>query len=147
MAQYQNIDQSNEVNFDVYFTKLAEYVVKVEYGEDVQWVLFHHGSVYVQPMVNNKEISHDELISKAKENLSKVLIRPGGALGDTLILKFTYEHDRIYCGMIGSFEGIIMIHPSTYTRDDITAIGHTRVNILNDHNNPTVVTTGIKKQN
>ncbi len=147
MIQSQNIDQSKDNNFDRFFTKLAEYVVKMEYGEDVQWVLFQHGSVYVQPISNNKETSQDELINKAKENLSKVLIRPGGALGDTLILKFIYGNDRIYCAMIGSFEGIIMIHPSTPIREDIAAISNTRRNILNDHNNPTVVTTGITKQN
>jgi len=141
------MDQSKEDNFNIPSTKFAEYVVKMEYGEDVQWVLFHHGSVYVQPISNNKETSQDELISKAKENLSKVLIHPGGALGDTLILKFIYGNDIIYCSMIGSFEGIIMTQSSTRFMEDIAVISNTRVNILNDQKNQTVVTTGITKQN
>ncbi|CAF4142408.1 unnamed protein product [Rotaria sordida] len=147
VVKYQNMDESKEDNFDEFFIKFAEYVVTIEYKEYVGWVLFHYGSLYVQPMLNDEETSKDELIRKATEHLSKVLVQPGGPLGDILVCRYKYENGIIYCGMIGSFEGIIIIHPSTRTMSDMSAIRNSRVNILNDQKNPIVITTGNTKQN
>ncbi|CAF4110172.1 unnamed protein product [Rotaria sordida] len=146
VVKYQNMNESKEDNFDEFFIKFAEYVVTIEYKERVEWVLFHYGSLYVQPMLNDEETSKDELIRKATEHLSKVLVQPGGPLGDILVCGYKYENGIIYCGIIGSFEGIIIIHPSTRTMNDMSAIRNSRVNILNDQKNPIVITTGNTKQ-
>jgi hypothetical protein len=135
-----------EDNFDVFFTTVARQLIEIADGRHAEWVIFRHGSLYIQTMSNNKETSLDELIKKAKESLSQVMIGPGSHYGDTTVYKFDYENNKIYYCSIETFDGIIMIHPSKQITNNIMAINHSRTNVLNDKQNPTVVATGNTKQ-
>ncbi|CAF3019480.1 unnamed protein product [Rotaria sp. Silwood2] len=115
-------------------------------GRHEEWVLFRHGSLYIQTMPNNEETSHDELINKAKNSLSQVIVGPGSPYGDTTVCRFNYENAQMYYSYIGTFDGIIMIHPSEQVKNDMIVISLARRNILNDKQNPIVVTTGNTKQ-
>ncbi len=141
------MDEIAEENFDILFTKFARYQIQMNGDIHAEWVLFRHGSLYFQIMPDNIETSEDELIRKAKENLSKVVIIPGTSSGDTIIYSSDYENNTFYYSIIETFQGIIMIHPSKQITDNVMALIHTRINVLRDQQNPIVVATGNTKQN
>jgi hypothetical protein len=143
------MDELAEENFDILFTKFARYEVQMSGDRHAEWVLFRHGSLYFQTMPDNIETSEDELIRKAKESLSEVEIIPGTSYVDTLIFSSDYENNTFYYGVIETFHGLIMIHPSKQIsdRNDVMTVIHTRMNVLNDQQNPVVIATGNTKQN
>lgn len=148
------VHMSVKTIFDVFFTNVARRLVRTtndgRYGE---WVLFRHGSLYIQTMPKNEETSSDKLINQAKQNLSQVLIRPGTNYGDATTSTFNYENEELYYSCIETFAGLIMVHPSQIMTHpskqapkSLLAMMLARINVLNDKENPIVVTTGNTKQ-
>ncbi|CAF0968832.1 unnamed protein product [Adineta steineri] len=126
------MDVAEEDNFDMFFINATRQLVRVQDGKHAEWVLFHHGSLFIQTMSNNEETPTDELINKAKESLSKVIIAPGTVFGDATIYNFDYENKKNYFICLYEFPGVILIHPSQQVTQGILAMHCGRTNVLND---------------
>ncbi|CAF0985080.1 unnamed protein product [Adineta steineri] len=98
-------------------------------------------------MPNNQETPTDELINKAKKSLSKVIIAPRTVFGDATVYNFDYENKKNYFICLYEFPGAILIHPSKKVTHGILAMHCGRTNVLNDKENPIIITTGNTKPN
>ncbi|CAF0860095.1 unnamed protein product [Adineta steineri] len=139
------MDVPQQDNADMLLTNFARYLINIHDGRHAEWVLFCHGSLYIQTMPSNEETAVDQLVKKANESLKEVIIEPGGHYGDATIYTMDYENKQIYYANIETFLGVILLHPSQQIQNDIMALMAARINILNDKENPIVVSTGNTK--
>lgn len=55
-----------------FFTKFAQHKMTAHNNKHAQWVMFRHGSLYIQTMRNNVETPENELIQLAQESCYRV---------------------------------------------------------------------------
>jgi len=147
LLSFINMANVSEENTTSFFTKFAQHKISAHNGNHAQWVLFRHGSLYIQTMQNNVETPENELIQLAKASLAEVQIVPGSSFGDSTIYSTDFEGDTVYYNTIDTFRGIIIVHPANGITHDVMAMMHARANVLNDKKDPIVVATGTSKQN